>query len=152
MNKNILSKLTWGDVKEVVMAADKVIDSDVKGELPPCCDTEEGYYSEVLSRLRKENGCKPPCSELYPFILSKAEEAIGRKLTSARNADNTLIRCFVAHKMHQEGYSLSEIGKQMHRDHSTISHLDRLMSDMLSVPNAYKKEVELYTEFKIKTL
>ena len=25
MNKNILSKLTWGDVKEVVMAADKVV-------------------------------------------------------------------------------------------------------------------------------
>ena len=126
-------RLTQDDIQEVFVAA----------ESKPCCD-----YQDVLKRLRKMNHVKPSCSERYPFILSKAEDVIGKKLTSARSANNTLIRCFVAYKMHQEGYSLSDIGRQMSRDHSTVTNLVHRVRDMLSLPNAYKWEVQQYKRFE----
>jgi hypothetical protein len=36
----------------------------------------------------------------------------------------------------------------MKRDHSTITHLANRMRDMLSLPNAYKWEVQQYKRFE----
>lgn len=148
MRQQLLDQLTWEDVKEIVMVSDKLIDVDVMEGLPSCCDTEEGYYSEVLSRLREKNDCRPPCSERYQLLLSKAEEAVGRKLTSERSSDNTLIRSFVAYQMRKDGYSNSEIGRKMGRDHSSVTHLVRKFNDMLSVPAAYASEMEMFRDFE----
>jgi hypothetical protein len=50
--------------------------------------------------------------------------------------------------LHREGYSYTEIRRVMMRDHSTITHLDHRMMDMLSLPNAYKGEVQQYKRFE----
>lgn len=48
MNKE---NLTWEDVRKIVNIADKMIDLDVMDELPECCESEEGYYTEILNRF-----------------------------------------------------------------------------------------------------
>ena len=69
-------------------------------------------------------------------------------LTDSRERENTLIRCIVAYKLREEGYSYADIGKMMKRDHSTITHLANRMRDMLSLPNAYKWEVQQFKRFE----
>ena len=136
--------MTWEEVKEISDMIDSLIvpfDDDEKTE-------EEVFYTEVLRRLRGQNGVPPPIEETYPKVLQAAEQATSWMLTDSRERENTLIRQFVAHKLHKDGYSYTEIGKIMHRDHSTITHLVHRMRDMLSLPNAYKWEVQQYKRFE----
>lgn len=43
-------ELTWKDIKTIVNIADRLVDLDCMDELPECCKTEEGYYTEILNR------------------------------------------------------------------------------------------------------
>ena len=45
--------LTWQDIKIIVEIVDKMVEKDINGELPSCCDTEEGYYKAVLEKFNK---------------------------------------------------------------------------------------------------
>ena len=147
MKPHLLKQMTWEEVKEIVNLADAII-TPTNREFPVCLANEEDYYTEVLRRLRGQNGVPPPIEERYPVVLQAAEQATSWMLTDSRERENTLIRQFVAYKLHGEGYSYTEIGKIMHRDHSTITHLAYRMRDMLSLPNAYKWEVQQYKRFE----
>lgn len=147
MKPSVLRNLTWEEVKEVVNMADAII-TPTSREFPVCLANEEDYYKEILRKLRGQNGVPPPIEERYPFVLSCAEIACGQPLTDSRERENTFIRTLMAYKLHNDGYSYSEIGKMMKRDHSTITNLVHRMRDMLSLPNAYKSEVSKYKEFE----
>ena len=147
MKPSVLRNLTWEEVKEVVNMADAII-TPASREFPVCWANEEDYYKEILRKLRGQNGVPPPIEERYPLVLRAAEQATSWMLTDSRERENTLIRQFVAYKMHGDGYSYSEIGKMMKRDHSTITNLVHRMRDMLSLPNAYKWEVQQYKRFE----
>ena len=131
MRKSLLKQMTSEDVQEILDAG-----------------VQEQNAESILRYLRNENNVHPPIEERYPGVLACAEIVCGNKLTDSRDRQNTLIRQFVAHKLHNDGYSYSEIGKIMKRDHSTITHLVHRMCDMLSLPNAYKWEVQQYKRFE----
>lgn len=144
MRKSLLKQITWEEVKEISDMIDSLIvpfDDDEKTE-------DEVFYNEVLRQLRGQNGVPPPIEERYPGVLACAELACGNKLTDSRERENILIRSFVAYKLHEEGYSYSEIGKMLKRDHSTVTNLVHRVRDMLSIPYAYKTEVSKYKEFE----
>ena len=140
MNKSILRNLTWEDVKEIVSVA---LSTPFYEPTP-----EEECYKEFLRILRNENNIPPPIEETYPKVLQAAEQATSWTLTDSRERENSLIRSFVAYKLHNNGYSFSEIGKMLKRDHSTIAHLVYRMRDMLSVPGAYKWELQQFKMFE----
>lgn len=146
MKQSVLRNLTWEEVKEIVNLADDIIKPGDKEIM--WWEKEEDYYKEILRQLRGQNGVPPPIEETYPKVLQAAEQATSWMLTDTRERENTLIRSFVAYKLHGDGYSFSEIGKMLKRDHSTIAHLCYRMRDMLSVPSAYKWEVQQYKRFE----
>ena len=75
----------------------------------------------------------------------------GHKLDATRSNENTLIRKMVAHRLIDEGYGCSEIGRAMGKHHATVLHLNRCMVDMLSLPACYKPELCMYREFEART-
>lgn len=144
MRKSLLKQITWEEVKEISDMIDSLIvpfDDDEKTE-------DEVFYTEVLRQLRGQNGVPPPIEERYPGVLACAEIVCGNKLTDSRERENILIRSFVAYKLHEEGYSYSEIGKMMKRDHSTVTNLVHRMRDMLSLPVMYRQEVQQFKRFE----
>lgn len=147
MRKDVLRWLTWEDLAEIVVESKSVF-NDEEEQQNEIFDTTESHYREVLRRLRVKYNCRPPIIEVYPPILSAAELATGWKLTTDRCMQNTIIRCFVTYKLHNDGYSYGEISKMMRRDHSTITHYYIKMRDMLSVPFAYKPEMAAYKRFQ----
>ena len=147
MKPSILRNITWEEVKEVVNLADAII-TPTNREFPVCWANEEDYYTEVLRRLRGKNGVPPPIEERYPGVLACAEIACGQALTDTRERENTQIRQFVAYRLHSEGYSYSEIGKMLKRDHSTVTNLVHRMRDMLSLPVMYRQEVQQFKRFE----
>lgn len=150
MKPSILRNLTWEDILEIVIETEAVFDDEVQEGRNPneTFQSPETYYKEVLRRLRGQNGIPPPIEGRFPTVLRTAEQATSWMLTDTRERENTLIRSFVAYKLHNEGYSCTEIGKIMKRDHSTITNLVHRMRDMLSLPNAYKSEVQQFKRFE----
>lgn len=139
MMQKILRWMTWEDIRDITTAVHEMPQGKAT--------TAEEYYRAILRHLRQEKNVLPPVDERYPGVLACAEITCGSPLTDTRDAGNTLIRSFVAYRLHGEGFSFSEIGRMMRRDHSTVAHLVYRMRDMLSLPNAYKQEVRLYEEF-----
>lgn len=140
MRQSLLKQLTWEDVKEI---ANTALNTPFNEPTP-----EDDCYKEVLRQLRGQNGVPPPIEERYPGVLACAEIVCGNKLTDSRERENILIRSFVAYKLHEEGYSYSEIGKMLKRDHSTVTNLVHRMRDMLSLPVMYRQEVQQFKRFE----
>ena len=149
MKKKLLQALTWMDIVEIVEASNDLFDAEIYQQRNPneTYPDTESFYKGVLQRLRKSNDCPPPIEERYPVVLDAAEQATGWKLSDLRTSENTLIRLFVAHRLHNEGYSYSQIGRQMKRDHSSITHMYKRVEEMMSVPFAFKEELKLYEKF-----
>ena len=137
MRHDILNLLTTDDIEEIISTASRL-----------CEDRIRPTSENVLRRLLENNQCPPSVGERYQAVLRAAERASGRKITNARSKENTALRAFIAHRLRSEGYSYSEIGRMLHRDHSTVMHLCGVMRDMMSVPNAYRREMEIYKEFE----
>ena len=137
MNKSLLKNLTYSDVQEILDAGELLWN-----------DYIEPTAENILRRLRNENNIPPPIEETFQKVLNAAEQATSWLLTDSRERENSLIRSFVAYKLHNDGYSFSEIGKMLKRDHSTVAHLVYRMRDMLSVPGAYKWELQQHKRFE----
>lgn len=84
----------------------------------------------------------------YKILAPLAEEACGNKLNNSRERDVVLIRMFIAYKMRLEGYSLSEIGRVIHRHHATVLHYAQTMVDMNDVPKMYAEDLSKYKSFE----
>ena len=137
MNKSILRNMTWEDVREIrTTNPGGVFASD------------EQFHKAVLASLRDKHRVLSPIEERFPGVLACAEIACGQALTDTRERENTQIRQFVAYRLHNEGYSYSEIGKMLKRDHSTVTNLVHRMRDMLSLPVMYRREVQQFKRFE----
>ena len=150
MRPYLLKQMTWEDIQEIWWQTDQVLRSipEEPERWPEWAFNTSTRFGQALRVLRGENGVPPPIEERYPGVLACAEIACGQALTDSRERETTLIRQFVAYRLHNEGYSFSEIGKMLKRDHSTIAHLCYRMRDMLSVPGAYKLEVQQFKRFE----
>lgn len=145
MNANLLRQLVWEDLAEIVAETGAVLNGG--GDPNESFPTPDSFYTEVLRRIRERHNVAPPVSDRYPAVLRAAESATGRKLTRTRESGNAIIRAFISYRLRREGYTYDEIARQMGRDHATVVYLDRKMRDMLSIPPAYQKEVEQFSEF-----
>ena len=137
MRKELLKILTADDVQEILDAGQLLWEN-----------YEEPTARNILHHLLEDNECPPSVGESFPFVLACAELAVGRKLSRERCEDNTLIRSFVSYVLRNAGYSYCEIGRMLERDHSTVIHLYRKMEDIISVPNAYRREMDMFREFE----
>ena len=135
MRQGLLKILTTDDIEEIICTARELCDNSVRPT-----------SQNILSHLINESKCHPSIVERFPFVLACAELAVGQPLADSRDKNNTNIRSLVAFQLHMEGYSYTDIGRMMKRDHSTVIHLVRKMEDMLSLPQAYKQEINMYNK------
>ena len=90
----------------------------------------------------------------YEELLAIAEDLFDYKMkTSRRDAEDVMIRRFIAYRLRQEGFSLASIGHAIGKDHSTVFHLIRQMQDYFTLPWIYKEDIQKYLEFesRVKT-
>ena len=66
----------------------------------------------------------------------------------SRIPEHVWARTMVAYQMVKEGYSTSEIGHQMMKDHSTITHMKSKMQDALDLPYAYRDVLQIWDKFQ----
>jgi len=144
MKQSVLTLLTWDEVQEIFTEALMVNEehSRMFGE-----SVSEENCKDTLRSLRDRYDCIAPIAERYDEVLDAAEKAVGVKLNPGRDAMTTTVRSFVAYRLHKEGYSYTDIGRMMGRDHSSVIHLVERKENALSVPGAYKTENEMFNRF-----
>lgn len=57
------------------------------------------------------------------------------------------LRAMIAYKMRSEGYSTTQVGRGLAKDHSTITHYERMIEDVLHTPEAFADINEIYNKF-----
>lgn len=92
--------------------------------LRPDADTRGGHLLEVMADILG-----------IPSILRTKKPAF------------VWARAVVAFQLRSEGYTLEEIGRQLGKDHSSVSYLLHKVEWASSLPSAYKKEMQLLREF-----
>ena len=66
----------------------------------------------------------------------------------SRIPEHVWARTMVAYQMVKEGYTSTEIGHQMMKDHSSVTHMKNKMQDALDLPQAYRDILETWNEFQ----
>ena len=99
--------------------------------------------------LLRDSGRKPLNAERCKTLLGYMSRIYGREiLPNCRDAWCVWSRTFVAYQMLIEGYSVSEIGRQMNKDHTTIIHLRKKMEDVFDLPQAYQDILPIWEQFQ----
>ena len=139
MKTELVNKLTWEDIQEIDKTIYELEESDYHGY--------EEYYSEVIRRLHIKYKTLPACRDRYKEILPIAEHIVGEKNRKERTFELTVLRCMVANKLREEGYTISDIGRVMRYDHSTVSFYLSKKADFFALPLMYEREVRWFNAF-----
>ena len=82
-------------------------------------------------------------------LLMYMEDILGEPiLVKTRQERFTWARAMVAYQLLKEGYSTTETGRVMGKDHSTIIYLRDRMEDVFEYPTLYKDVIELWLTFQ----
>lgn len=64
--------------------------------------------------------------------------------TGSRDAQSVLCRTISAWRLIEEGYSFSDIGRAMGKDHSTVSYYSKQRKDAIQLPMAFREHLTMY--------
>lgn len=104
------------------------------------------YLSDIISSKGRIRKTQLRCS----MLLGEMADILGEKYISyvSRIPSHVWARTMVAYQMIKEGYSTMEIGHQMMKNHSSITHMKDKMQDALSLPQAYGDIIEIWNKFQ----
>lgn len=106
------------------------------------------HLSDMINSSRRQRPTPLRCSILMGEMAKvMGKESIGYE---SRDGDDVWARTMVAYQMLREGYSTLEIGRQMVKDHSTITYLKKKMQDVFDLPEAYGDILEIWYNFQKK--
>ena len=87
----------------------------------------------------------------FHTLLTIAEEMFGKGIQSgSRDFQLVLRRRFIVWKMRGEGYSWSEIGRNLIRHHASVIHMWKMMDDIFRYPEIFQLEMAYWEEFDKK--
>ena len=143
MRSNILNQLTVEDIKEIYETTDQILQQGAFWE------SWDALYRTVLRKLKEVKDYRPLCNDRYPTLVEAAEYVTNSTFVpTSRTASNAFIKCMIAHRLHEERYSYSEIGRTMGLSHATVIYYVNKMNDMMSLPKMFESEITEYEAFK----
>lgn len=94
-----------------------------------------------IDRIEKMEGV----TQRWDTVLFTAIRVTGLPyITGSRDAQTVLVREIAAWRMMDEGYSISDIGRAMGKDHSTVSYYARMRKDAVAIPMAFREHLTMY--------
>ena len=94
-----------------------------------------------IDRIEKMEGV----TQRWDTVLFTAIRVTGKQYTTgSRDAQTVLVREIAAWRMMDEGYSISDIGRAMGKDHSTVSYYARMRKDAVAIPMAFREHLTMY--------
>ena len=105
------------------------------------------HLSVIISERTANVGKSPyRCSMLMRELAEIM--GVGRIDYFSRETSQAWMRAIVAYQMFREGYKVTEIGDQMMKDHSSVSHMTKKMQDVFDMPHMYRDIVDIWNKFQ----
>lgn len=90
-----------------------------------------------------------PAGERCAYLAEVLSGILGKEVDmDDRGRESCFARSCIIYEMVMEGYSTTEIGKALHRDHATVINGRRRIADTLEFPSMYASDVKLWERFK----
>ena len=94
-----------------------------------------------IDRIEKLEGA----AQRFATLLAIAESVTGlRNDPKRRDSQSVLLRTIIVWRMMDEGYSITDIGRAMGKDHSTVSYYARMRKDAVAIPMAFREHLTMY--------
>ena len=94
-----------------------------------------------IDRIEKLEGA----AQRFATLLAIAESVTGlRNDPKRRDSQSVLLRTIIVWRMIDEGYSYTDIGRTMGKDHSTVSYYARMRKDAVAIPMAFRVYLTTY--------
>ena len=81
-------------------------------------------------------------------LLKMMESIIGEPIKANRECRYVNARTMVAYQLCREGFTTKEIGRLLHKDHSSISHMKDRFIEILAYPKTHEDIIDKWTTFQ----
>ena len=106
----------------------------------------EELINTILQERREK---RPPHPNRCQILLEKMGQILGEPVQfKSRESKFVWARTMVAYQLTQEGFSLTETGRMIGKNHATIIHMRKKMEDALAYHYAYKDIVDIWKQFQ----
>lgn len=112
-------------------------------------DTEK---KKLISKLYQSMEQEPvDDGSRFNTLYKAAKEICGNGImTNSRLSDSVLGRKLIVYQMRLEGFTLKTIAKALHRNHTSILHLQKEMQNAIDYPRLFQKEIKYWNLFQDK--
>lgn len=109
-------------------------------------------YQALRESVLKESGGRIPLNpERGAQLLGYMEEVIGEKIpVKSRVPRYAWARTMVAYQLLQEGFTTTQAGMMIGKDHCTVIYMRHKMEDALEMAFAYKDIIHIWKQFQNK--
>jgi len=111
------------------------------------CQPDFGMVKEIVSNIVGSEGLLLSPETIRDFIAKQFDTPLEELLSKSRKRTTTFPRqigMYLSRKL--TGEALSDIGKTFHRDHSTVVHAIRVISEAINTSGSVRGQVELLTD------
>ena len=113
--------------------------------LPP--EDRKSLANDLIRSLDEPDPATPRTrfDELVAVI-----ETVGGGPLDLKSRDSVAVwrRAVVAYQLILEGYSESQVGRLLQKDHSTVHHMKRNMENAIAMPGMYRDVIWIWNKFK----
>ena len=128
----------------IITLEQRCLEMPYRYRLNLCAALQESILQERM------DGKKPVCSR-GDILLEMMGEILGEPVDlKSRDARFVWARTMVTYQLLQEGFSTTEAGRMIGKDHSTAINMRRRMQDALDLPHAYKDIINIWKQFQNK--
>lgn len=128
----------------IITLEQRCLEMPYRYRLNLCAALQESILQERM------DGKKPVCNR-GDILLEMMGEILGEPVDlKSRDARFVWARTMVTYQLLQEGFSTTEAGRMIGKDHSTVINMRMRMQDALDLPQAYKDIINIWKQFQNK--
>lgn len=128
----------------IITLEQRCLEMPYRYRLNLCAALQESILQERM------DGKKLVCNR-GDILLEMMGEILGEPVDlKSRDARFVWARTMVTYQLLQEGFSTTEAGRMIGKDHSTVINMRMRMQDALDLPQAYKDIINIWKQFKEK--
>lgn len=128
----------------IITLEQRCLEMPYRYRLNLCAALQESILQERM------DGKKLVCNR-GDILLEMMGEILGEPVDlKSRDARFVWARTMVTYQLLQEGFSTTEAGRMIGKDHSTVINMRMRMQDALDLPQAYKDIINIWNQFQNK--
>lgn len=105
-------------------------------------------FADKIAKLIENEVVREGGETESEWYLSVMGDLLGREIQDTRDRDFVYARVVISVCLYENGWSEYQIGRVLHKDHSTINHYRRIWDVACELPKGYPDLIWLYREFK----